>query len=786
VTQTYRFGAVEVRPAERQLYVGGQPAAVGARAFDLLLALIDHRDRVLTKNELLDLVWPGLVVEENNLQVQVSTLRKVLGNQSIATLPGRGYRFTLAPDDEAPACPVPGLRHNLPAQLNNFVGRETEMAHLAEALVNARLVTLTGLGGTGKSRLALQVASTITGEYGDGVWLAELGPVTDEQRVPQVVGFVLGVKEEPGRPMIEALARYVRDKRLLIVLDNCEHLVSACADLARRLLQAGPQIKILASSREALHVTGETRFPVSALAIETDAVRLFAERAAAVQPAFRLEAGNRPAVESICKRLDGIPLAIELAAARVGALPVERIALLLDDVFRVLTQGDRTAPTRQQTLRASIDWSYELLSVPERIVLRRLAIFQGGWTLEAAEDVVAGGEIPRDDVIDLLTQLVEQSLVEIDARGERYRLLETVRQYALELAKSSGEIEPLRGRHVDCFTGLAQKARREASGARQAIWFARLDAELENLLSALNWCDEIPDGANRGLALNTALRHYWIRGGHLALGLRSSAQALARFPATNRTVERSSALFDLGQLHSFSGQPAQAKPYLEESIAIARELGDRRRIAYALQPLGYACMGLGQTDEARKHLEEGVKLAREQGDLNEIAAALNALGQLHRSQGQLDKAEPIFQQVLTTASQASHDYVMLIALLNLAMVWIDRGAPTRARSVLLEILAEIEEGGAAATTQSVLEVMAGYAALVGDLEATARLYGAAEAMAEQTGLHRDPADEAFLARHVDEARRRLEAAVFESSERAGRLLPAESAVKEARAWLEER
>jgi tetratricopeptide (TPR) repeat protein len=270
----------------------------------------------------------------------------------------------------------------------------------------------------------------------------------------------------------------------------------------------------------------------------------------------------------------------------------------------------------------------------------------------------------------------------------------------------------------------------------------------------------------------------------LTLGLRTSAQGLARFPATSRTVERSSALFDLGQLHSFAGQPAQAKPYLQESIAIARELGDRRRVGFALQPLGHACLGLGQFDEARACLEEGVKIAREGGDLNEIAAALNALGQCHRTLGNVDEAEPIYQQVLTIASQASNDYVMLIALLNLAMLWIERGAPPKARSVMLEILAEIEEGGAPSIAQSALEVTAGFAALIGDWPMTARFYGAAEAMAEKTGLHRDSADEQFLIQRVDEAKRRLEAAAYESSEQGGRALAPEIAVKEARAWLE--
>ena len=258
MARSYRFGAVEVRPSERQLLVEGRPAPVGARAFDVLLALIDHRDRVVTKNELLDIVWPGLVVEENNLQVQVSSLRKLLGAQSVATVPGRGYRFTLEPEIEeaVAACPLPARRHNLPSQLTSFIGREQEIAEVRKCLAAHRLVTLTSVGGTGKSRLSLQVAAQVIDDFADGVWFVELAPLADERRVAHAVAAVLGVKEEAGRPIIEALVRHVRDRAMLIVLDNCEHVLHACADVAKQLLQSGEGVKILASSREQLHVAG--------------------------------------------------------------------------------------------------------------------------------------------------------------------------------------------------------------------------------------------------------------------------------------------------------------------------------------------------------------------------------------------------------------------------------------------------------------------------------------------------------------------------------------------------
>jgi predicted ATPase len=786
LAQSYKFGSVEVLPERRQVLVEGAEAPLGARAFDLLMTLIEQRNRVVSKSELLDLVWPGVVVEENNLQVQVSTLRKILGNRAIATLPGRGYRFTLAIDQDAagPSCPLPAFRHNLPAQLNSFVGREPQTAALKEALINARLVTLTGPGGTGKSRLSLHVGEQVTADYPDGVWLVELSPVTDEARVPQVVAFALDVKDEAGKPTIDSLVKFVRERRMLLILDNCEHLLGACGDLARRLLLAAPMLKILASSREPLHVSGEARFPVPGLDIATEAVRLFVDRAVAVQPSFQLTPANGDIVSSICERLDGIPLAIELAAARVATIPVDRIKTMLGEAFRVLTQGDRGAPTRQQTLRASIDWSYDLLSLPERITLRRLAVFAGGWNLDAADAIIAGGDIDRADVFDVLNLLVEKSLVDIDARGERYRLLDVVRQYALELLQSAGELESVRERHVRFFVEMAEKTRREIGGATQAGALARLDAEIENLLSAHAACVHLAEGVALGLRLNKVLRHYWIRGGRLGLGIGVALETLARMNPTHRNAERASALFDVGQLSCFSGQFGEAKRYMHESLAIARELGDARAVEVALQMLGMASVGEGDAAGAVAHIEEAVAIAEKLGDLNETAAAVNALAQCHRLQGHLDIAEGLYQRAMTLASQGGSNEILAIVLLNLSMIWIDRSSPERARSMLLEVFAAGRVTGSRTTEQSTLEVCAGLAALRKDWATTARFYGAAEAMAAATGLRRDPVDEAFLAPRIHAARQELGAEAFEATESQGRALPAEVVLQEARAWLD--
>jgi len=799
LAQTYRFGQVEVRAAERQLLVEGRPAAVGARAFDVLLALIDNRDRVVTKDELLDKVWPGLVVEENNLQVQVSTLRKILGAQAVATIPGRGYRFTLVPEGgaaEAPSCPVP-RRNNLPAPLNTFVGRGKEMAEIRQLLKTARLLTLTSTGGTGKTRLSLQVAGELLDEFPDGVWLVELAPVRDPARVAQVSAFVLGVKEEPGRAGIDTLAEHVRDRKLLLVLDNCEHLLQACAEVSKRLLQAGAGVKILASSRERLTITGETVYPIAALALpepsaavpleelaRVDAVQLFLNRAAAAVPSFRLTEANAAAVIEICRRVDGIPLAIELAAARVHALDPAELSRRLGQSFALLAGGDVTALPRQQTLRASIDWSHELLTEEERAVFRRLSVFVGEWTAEAAQEVASGGAAAAELIDDPLMRLVEKSLVVHDASAHRYRLLETVRQYAHERLAAAGEADDAHARHLAFFLALAERARPHLIGPEQARWLAHLDLERENILAAHAWCDHAPNGGELGLRLVVAIKNYWFMRGPASLGFRTTVEALSRPGARQPDELRCRALFVAGQFAYFTGQYAASRRFLEESLAIARAIAVPARIADALQPLGLACLAEGDTDSARKHLEDALGLVRGLGDKRNIAAALVALAQLRRAEGKLAAAEPLYQDALALAHEIGDHETIAVVLLNLSMTSIGLGAHDRAAKSLLEALDIVEQTGSRRTGQSVLEVAAGLAAARSESEFAARLYGTAQAQQAVNSLRRSAADEAFLEPLVAAARAALGDEAFLEAEARGRASSYDAAMEEARAWLE--
>src|SRR5437667_10289199 len=417
----YRFGSSEVRPAERQVLINGTPAALGGRAFDLLLALIERRERVVEKAELFDAVWPGPVVEENNLQVQVSSLRKLLGPNAIATIAGHGYRFVAALDPDVTKNGSVGRDmaanpNNLPQLRTRFIGREKALDDCAGLLRDARLLTLSGIGGCGKTRLAQELAQRELPTFQDGVWFVDLGPLQDAQRVPATVAATLGLKDATESPL-ERLTEHLKSRQTLVVLDNCEHVIDAAVESIDALLEKCSALKIVATSREALGMQGEQIFMVRSLSLpattdldemlRSEAVRLFVDHARLVLPDFAVDERNAAAIAEICKRLDGIALAIELAAARVKVLSVDEIRARLDDRFRLLTGGNRAIP-RHQTLHATMQWSYELLTASEQRLFRRLAVFAGGCTLAAATDV-SGDAADEYDTLERLTALHDKS-----------------------------------------------------------------------------------------------------------------------------------------------------------------------------------------------------------------------------------------------------------------------------------------------------------------------------------------------------------------------------------------
>ena len=687
--------------------------------------------------------------------------------------------------------------NNLPQQTTRFVGRERDVVAVRAQLESTRLLTIVGAGGLGKTRLALQLAAESLDTSPDGVWFVELASLGEAALVPQAVASALGVREEAGRPVLEALLSQARERQQLLVLDNCEHLVQACAQLAVALLAAAPRLRMVATSREPLHVAGEACYPLNALAVPTadgdgapaalegfESVRLFVERARAVQPEFRVTAANAPAVAAICRQLDGIPLALELAAARVRALSVENLAARLQDRFRLLTRGDRTTLPRQQSLRATLDWSHDLLSEPERAVLRRLAVFSGSLTLEAAESVCALDTTRTEEVLDLVAHLVDRSLVATEADGERYRMLATVRQYAWEKLEAAGEKKAARVRHLAYYLAFAEHARAQLGGPQQGEWLARLDAERENLVAAHRACDRVPDGVASGYRLLHASKPYWFIRGQLELGLRLTLEALSRPGSQAGDAERSRCLMSAGQFCSMMGRYADARRHLEESLAIARALNDERRMAATLQPLCWAALGEGDTAVARTHAEEAVALAGRLDSARELAGARSLLGQVHLLRGDYAAAQALFEQALRGLLDLGDLENIAIVRLNLAMVCIGREALGDARAHLCDVGRIAAEIDSVPAGQSLLEVSAGFAGAMGDWVRAARCYGAAEAEAAKAGVHRTPADEAFLAPWIQRARTQLDAAAFTAAMAEGRARGFREAVNDARAWLE--
>jgi predicted ATPase/class 3 adenylate cyclase/DNA-binding CsgD family transcriptional regulator len=514
---------------------------------------------------------------------------------------------------------------HLPVQLTSFVGREAEVTRLRELLAENRLVTLTGAGGVGKTRLAIQVAAQLGGEFGDGVRYADLAPITDPELVPLTVARALGLPDQPGRSTMDTLLRFVRDRQMLVVLDNCEHLLDASAELVVALLGGAPGLTVLAASREAIGVAGEVSWRVPSLSLADEAIELFTDRARHARPDFTLTDDNAAAAGEICRRLDGLPLAIELAAARVRALSLAEILESLHDRFRLLTGGAGAAVRRQQTLRASVDWSHALLTEPERVLFRRLAVFLGGFDLPAARAVGGHDEVERFQVLDLITLLVDKSLVVADNGGgrTRYRLLETVRQYALEKLGESGEADAVRARHRDYYTALAALLDAPA-GTDYEQRIVQAEIEIDNLRAAFGWSRENSD-VELALALVSSLQPVWQARGRLREGLAWFDAALADLDAQHAEGAagvRAKALADRAMLAIWMGA-ADSPDQAQQALAIAREVDDPALLARALTACGYIAHAF-DAEAAGAYLAEAIVLARALGDRLRLSQILVA------------------------------------------------------------------------------------------------------------------------------------------------------------------
>ncbi len=648
-------------------------------------------------------------------------------------------------------------RHNLPRELSSFVGREQELERILREQRSAPLLTLTGPGGCGKTRLALKAGLELLPDFPDGVWLVELASITDPERVPAAVASVLEVRETPGRPLAEALAEEIGPRSLLLLLDNCEHLVEACAELAQRLARSCPNLKILATSREILGITGEKSFRVPSLSLpdpdhevgpeelaRSEACRLFLERARAAAPAFRAGAPEAPAIGRICRLLDGIPLAIELAAARTRLLPLERIEALLHDRFRLLTGGSRTALERHQTLRATLDWSYALLNEPERRWLCTFSVFTGGWSLEGAR-AVGGEDADEIEILDVLTHLADKSLVIAEPEGQppRYRMLEMVRQYAREKLEDEGELRRLRDRHLDYYLALVDRARTHLfGGAEQKRWLDLLDAEHENIQSAFQWTEGAAGGEGKAMKLVAMLAQFWYLRGHgrlaRALLLRALERDTSSGPETGdeRLNWRAGALNAAAHFLTVEGDFARARALIEEAVEVRRRIGPPLDLARVLFTLGANFWMTSRFEESRRAQEEALAIAREARHADMTAAALNALGANLYHQGDLEGARRYFEESLALRREADDRPHVAMVLNNLGALAALQGDFNTARRRQEEALSIQRELGNLAGILAVLEERGGLLAEHGERDAALRDY--AEALEIARGLGEKP------------------------------------------------
>ncbi len=645
---TFRAGQIRIDQHARVLFADGHLAKLGGRAFDLLEALIERRDRVVPKQELMDVVWPGLIVEENNLQVHVMTLRKVLGADSIVTVSGRGYRFAMAPDavlakragEGRSEAPSPGIgAHRLPSPTTSLIGREALTASICALMRrdDVRLVTLTGPGGSGKTRVGLHVTAELSHDFADGSYIVMLAPVRDAAQVASAIAGVLSIQEAGTRSAEDLLVGHLRQRQILLTLDNYEHLAES-APLITSLLVACPRLKVLITSRSVLKLSAEHDVVVPPLALpdrqttamsvfESAAVRLFVERAQAVGQDIAATEHEMNVAAEICRRLDGLPLAIELAAARLRLLTPQALLTRLDHRLELLKSGPGNLPERQKTLRNAISWSHDLLDAGEQALFRRLSVFAGGWSLDAAEAVAEMADLP-DSVLDILSALVDHNLVQRieDVNGEpRFTMLETVREYALERLEVSGELSDARQRHADHFTGLAEKAEPQLTSAQRKPWLAQLQAEHNNLRAALSWLIRERADAAGALRLAGALPWMWYFGGHFSEGRRWLNEALALSGASEHVRVEAKVWSGAARLATYAGDVKQGIEFARRSVELWRPAKDVRGLAFALFHQAIP-LAIQQQPAARDLMKESLECFQRLDDLWGVALATSYLG----------------------------------------------------------------------------------------------------------------------------------------------------------------
>ncbi len=795
--ERWTFGDFVLDLDARELVRAGTPVSLSPKALQLLGLLVERHPRAVSKTDLQDRLWPDTFVVEKNLTNLVSEIREALGDDPAAprfirTVHRFGYAFRETPSVDSGVHDV-GTRHNLPAPLTNFIGRDREVAELLQLVPAARLLTLTGAGGCGKTRLALEVAARALDGFPDGAWVVDLSPLADPRLVTQAVASVFDIREGPNRPIQDALYGYLRNRQILLVIDNCEHLIAACAHFVDALLRAADRVCILATSREGLGITGETVWRVPSLSLPDlseaasvesllrhDAVRLFIERASAVDSRFEFTAANAAAVAEVCVRLDGIPLALELAAARVKVLSIAQIHARLNDRFRLLTGGSRTAVARQRTLEATVEWSYGLLSGAERRLMRRLSVFAGGWTMEAAEDVTSDNAAERDDVLESLSRLVDKSLanVESDSEGNRrYQFLETVRQYARERLFESGEAERLRDRHLAFFHDLVRRAEPELTRADQIAWLNRLQREHDNLRLALEWCLAAPERGVQSMELAGALCWFWLKRGDVREGQEWLERALSNGRDAT-PVLRARTLMYLGFMTFFQGDFDRTQALVEESAAVGRTEEDLTVVAFSLGVGALAALERGDVAACARLAVEGQTAARASTTPWIQGMAVACLAYLAMHEGDFDRAGLLHEEVLDWSRRQGERWAVGITLFDLALLRVLQQRHEEARALCAEGIGLYQEFGDRRGIAWCLGILSATEAAEHRTLRAARLRGAMEGLLESVGAPIQVSFNHWIGdRSLDAMRADLGDSEFHAAVAEGRSMPLSRAIQ---------
>ena len=686
------------------------------------------------------------------------------------------------------------LPHNLPAAQTSFIGRTGELEQVRELLGKTRALTLLGTGGTGKTRLAIEAGREMLDDFPDGVWLVELATLERDSSLPDAVADVLGVREEPGRSLVETLSSYICSREMLLILDNCEHIIDSVSREATALISCCKNMRVLATSRQALRIPGEVTFPVRPLdalnvwqratdrplsaadIAEFDAVKLFVDRARAVVPDFQLTDENAPDIARICWRLDGIPLALELAAARLRVLSPAQISERLNDQFRLI-KGNAVLP-HQQTLRALIDWSYELLTPPEKLLFHRLGVFAGGRTIEAVEAVCTDGEV--DDVLDLLQQLAEKSLLFVDqdpVTGPRYTLLESVWQYAREKLKESGEMEVLQERHLEYYLALVTAAAPHLKGPDPEKYLRKLTSDSLNMRFALEWAAERPGGADLGLQLVAGLERYWEICGNLEEARRHCEAVLARPDCSAVPFEHACAMVAAGRVAWAQDRYEEGRVLLCRGMEIFERLGIEEMTGFASGYAGFLAFSQGDKDLARKNFLKAAEIGERLGNRKIQALSVAGNGSLAAGEGNPALALELKIQALGMFREVGDRWIVGYSLWGVAQGALALGHPAPAREALAEWAQIARELGNKWATPYIIQHLADTARLEGKPELAARLFGSAERQREKFGIRFSSNEQAVCDASVAALKNQIDSGSFLTLWNAGRHLRPDAALE---------